>query len=101
MADSIYEDYPPTLNPAQKEFLVRTVKDWATQNGLMVRPAPSLVSNEADTHGVLATNAPVTLFPSPFPRTCFEEAKALQTVYNKLYAAISCSEEWIGKIMEE
>jgi len=101
MADSIYEDYPPALNPAQKEFLVRTVKDWATQNGLMVRPAPTFVSKEAESHGVLATNAPVTLFPSPFPRTCFEEAKVLQTVYNKLYAAITCSEEWIGKIMEE
>ncbi|BCS20141.1 glutathione synthase [Aspergillus puulaauensis] len=101
MADSIYEDYPPALNPAQKEFLVRTVKDWATQNGLVVRPAPTFVSKEADPHGVLATNAPVTLFPSPFPRTCFEEAKVLQTVYNKLYAAITCSEEWIGKIMED
>ncbi|KAL4919436.1 hypothetical protein BDW62DRAFT_178936 [Aspergillus aurantiobrunneus] len=101
MTDSVYKDYPPTLNAAQKEFLVRTVKDWATQNGLLVRPAPTLVSKESDPHGVLATNAPVTLFPSPFPRTCFEEAKALQTVYNKLYAAITCSEEWIGKIMED
>ncbi|KAL2825637.1 hypothetical protein BDW59DRAFT_71826 [Aspergillus cavernicola] len=101
MPDSVYEDYPPTLNPAQKESLVRTVKDWATQNGLMVRPAPTLILKESDPHGVLATNAPVTLFPSPFPRTCFEEAKALQTAYNKLYAAITCNEEWIGKIMED
>jgi glutathione synthase len=101
MAESVYTNYPPSLNPAQKDFLVRTVKDWTTQNGLMVRPAPTFVSKESDPRGVLATNAPVTLFPSPFPRTCFEEAKALQTVYNKLYAAITCNEEWIGKIMEE
>ncbi|KAL4807785.1 hypothetical protein BDV18DRAFT_136047 [Aspergillus unguis] len=101
MADSVYADYPPTLNPAQQDFLVKTVKDWATQNGLMVRPAPSFVSEEINPHGVLATNAPVTLFPSPFPRTCFEEAKALQTVYNQLYAAITCNEQWIGKIMED
>ncbi|KAL2865643.1 glutathione synthase [Aspergillus lucknowensis] len=101
MTDSVYDNYPPTLNPAQKDFLVRTVKDWATQNGLMVRPAPTFVSKETDPQGVLATNAPVTLFPSPFPKSCFEEAKALQTVYNKLYAAITCSEEWIGKIMED
>lgn len=96
MADSVYAEYPPTLNPAQKEFLVMTVKDWATQNGLMVR-----LASETDPNGVLATNAPVTLFPSPFPRTCFEEAKALQTVYNELYAAITRNEQWIGKIMEE
>ncbi|KAL4966799.1 glutathione synthase [Aspergillus stella-maris] len=101
MTDSVYHDYPPTLNPAQKEFLVRTVRDWTAQNGLQVRPAPAFVSRDSDPNGVLATNAPVTLFPSPFPRTCFEEAKALQTLYNKLYAAITCNEEWIGKIMED
>ncbi|KAI9374925.1 hypothetical protein BJX61DRAFT_495978 [Aspergillus egyptiacus] len=101
MVNPVYEDYPPSLNPAQKEFLVRTVKDWATQNGLMVRPAPTFVGKDSDPNGVLATNAPVTLFPSPFPRACFEEAKALQTVYNKLYAAITCNEGWIGKIMED
>lgn len=101
MQDSIYSDYPPPLSPAQKDFLVTTVKDWTAQHGLMVRPAPSFISNESNPHGVLATNAPVTLFPSPFPRSCFEEAKALQTVYNQLYAAITCDEKWIGKIMEE
>ncbi|KAE8142228.1 hypothetical protein BDV38DRAFT_151972 [Aspergillus pseudotamarii] len=97
----IYTNYPPPLNPAQKEYLVTTIKDWATQNGLLVRPAPSFVSNEIDPSGVLATNAPVTLFPSPFPKSCFNEATALQTVYNRLYAAITCNEEWIGKIMED
>lgn len=101
MSDSIYTNYPPELNPAQKDFLVKTIKDWATQNGLMVRPHLSFVSKESDPYGVLATNAPVTLFPSLFPRACFEEAKALQTVYNQLYAAITCNEEWLGKIMEE
>ncbi|KAL2854668.1 hypothetical protein BJX68DRAFT_232222 [Aspergillus pseudodeflectus] len=101
MSDSVYENYPPYLNPAQKEFLVQTVKDWATQNGLMVRPAPTFISKDSNPYGVLATNAPVTLFPSPFPKSSFEEAKALQTVYNKLYAAITCNKEWIGKIMED
>ncbi|KAF9890963.1 hypothetical protein FE257_005220 [Aspergillus nanangensis] len=84
MGESVYSNYPPPLNPAQKAFLVTTVKDWAVQNGLMVRPAPTFVAKESNPHGVLATNAPVTLFPSPFPRTCFEEATALQTVYNQL-----------------
>ena len=101
MGDSIYANYPPLLDSAQREFLVTTIKDWTTQNGLMVRPAPTFVSKEVNPHGVLATNAPVTLFPSPFPRACFDEARALQTVYNHLYAMITCNEEWLGKIMEE
>ncbi|GLI79408.1 glutathione synthetase [Penicillium ochrochloron] len=101
MADSIYTNYPPTLSPAQQEYLVTTTKDWAIQNGLAVRPAPTALPEGADSNRVLATNAPVTLFPSPFPKACFEEAQALQTVYNQLYAAITCNEEWLGKVIGE
>lgn len=101
MDDTVYSSYPPQLDPAQEAYLVTTIKDWAIQNGLAVRPHPSFIPGETDPQGVLATNAPVTLFPSPFPRSCFEEARALQTVYNRLYAAITCDEAWIGKIMEE
>ena len=98
---SIYADYPPRLDSPQQESLVTTIKDWAIQNGLAVRPPPSSVPEESDPRHVLAANAPVTLFPSLFPRSCFEEAKALQTTYNQLYAAITSDEAWLGKIMEE
>lgn len=100
MTQSIYSNYPPDLSSAQQKFLVTAVKDWAIQNGLAVRPSPAVISTEADSNGVLATNAPVTLFPSPFPKECFEEATALQEIYNKLYAAITCNEEWLGNIVE-
>lgn len=101
MDESIYSSYPPRLNPAQEAYLVTSIKDSAIQNGLAVRPQPTFVSRESDPQGVLATNAPVTLFPSPFPKACFEEARTLQKTYNRLYAAITCDEEWLGKIMEE
>ncbi|KAJ6107403.1 hypothetical protein N7523_008726 [Penicillium sp. IBT 18751x] len=101
MDDSMYTNYPPSLSLAQQEYLVTATKDWAIQNGLTVRPNPAMLPEGADPNRVLATNAPVTLFPSPFPRACFEEAQALQTVYNELYAAITCNEEWLGKIIEE
>ncbi|KAJ5619037.1 hypothetical protein N7510_003021 [Penicillium lagena] len=99
--ESIYSSYPPELSPEQQKYLVRTAKDWAIQNGLAVRPSPTILPAGADPNGVLATNAPVTLFPSPFPKGCFEEANALQTVYNELYAAITCDEAWLGKIIED
>lgn len=101
MDESIYANYPPRLSPAQQEYLVTATKDWAIQNGLAVRPNPSTLPEGTDPNRVLATNAPVTLFPSPFPKACFEEAQALQTVYNQLYAAITCNEEWLGKIIQE
>lgn len=100
MTDSVYSSYPPDLLAAQQKFLVTAVKDWAIQNGLAVRPSPAIVPSGVDSNGVLATNAPVTLFPSPFPRTCFQEATALQSIYNELYAAITCDTEWLGNIVE-
>jgi glutathione synthase len=100
MADSVYASYPPDLSSAQQKFLVTAVKDWAIQNGLAVRPSPAIVPPGTDSNGVLATNAPVTLFPSPFPRACFQEATALQSIYNELYAAITCDTKWLGNIVE-
>jgi hypothetical protein len=97
----LYGNYPPSLTPAQEEYLVQSVKDWSAQHGLTVRPPPSFVSKEADPHTVLATNAPVTLFPSPFPKSCFDRASQIQAIYNELYAAIANDEEWLDGIVRE
>ncbi|KAI1928281.1 Glutathione synthetase [Ophidiomyces ophidiicola] len=98
---SIYTTYPPQLSPEQKDYLVTTVKNWTIHHGLAVRPSPELVSNASDSNEVLATNAPVTLFPSLFPRSCFELAVSIQTTYNELYAAIAADEPWLRKIVED
>lgn len=95
------EQYPPDLTTAESEHLFSTIKDWSIANGLTVRLPPSIVSMEADPHGVLATTAPVTLFPSPFPRVCFEQAKSIQRAYNKLYASIAQDEAFLEDIVKE
>jgi hypothetical protein len=59
------------------------------------------VTSESDPHGVLATTAPVTIFPSPFPRVCFEQAKAVQEAYNELYSSISRDEGFLKGVVEE
>ena len=101
MAASIYPDYPPLLTEDQSEYLLSNVKDWSILNGLAVRPSASFVPKEFDPSGSLAVTAPVTLFPSLFPRACFNEARALQTAYNELYMAIASDEAWLGEIVEE
>ena len=101
MAASIYPDYPPDLTSEQSAYLLSNVKDWSILNGLAVRPSLSFVSNEVDPSRSLAVTAPVTLFPSLFPRRCFEEARAIQTAYNELYALIARDEEWLREIVEE
>jgi glutathione synthase len=94
--------YPPALDGArerERDRLVQTIKDWSIANGLAVRPPPAVAGNDAE--GILAMSAPVTLFPSPFPRACFEEARAIQTKYNELYARISQDERFLSGIVEE
>jgi glutathione synthase len=92
--------YPPTLDDArEQERLVETIKDWTIANGLAVRPPPAVAGN--DSKGILAMSAPVTLFPSPFPKSCFAEASAIQANYNELYARISQDEEFLSGLVQE
>lgn len=101
--------YPPAILPENLMLhLTQAAKDWAIAHGLAVRvPADheSTATKENSSRGfsadALATTAPITLFPSLFPRTCFEEALELQTLYNELYAAIAGDEEWLEGIVKE
>lgn len=101
MAASIYPDYPPALNKEQSDYLLSNVKDWSILNGLAVRPSLSYVPEIMDPSRSLAVTAPVTLFPSLFPRACFEEAQTIQTAYNELYARIANDEDWLGEVVKE
>lgn len=100
MAALIY-DYPPKLTSEQSDYIVSNIKDWSILSGLAVRPSSSFVSEKIDPSRSLAVTAPVTLFPSLFPRECFEEARAIQTAYNELYACIANDEEWLGEVVKE
>ncbi|KIW71320.1 glutathione synthetase [Phialophora macrospora] len=97
----IYNDYPPAVTPEQEEYLVQAVKNWVVEHALTVRPSSAIVPQETNPANVLATSAPVTLFPSPFPQACFEQARGLQQVYNELYASIASDEQWLEDVMKE
>lgn len=101
VAPSMAPEYPPALSDAEQEYLLSTLKDWSIAHGLAVRPAPSFVPGERDPSRVLATTAPVTLFPSLFPRACFDQGRSIQLAYNELYSAIARDEEWLKTIVEE
>ena len=101
MNRSIYPQYPPDLTEQESNSLLTTIKDWSIAHGLAVRPASSWVSETQDPNGSLAVTAPVTVFPSLFPRNCFENGLAIQNAYNELYAAIASDELWLQHIVEE
>ncbi|KAK1835192.1 hypothetical protein QBC39DRAFT_419790 [Podospora conica] len=99
MASPTKNTFPPSLDALEKENLVQVIKDWSIAHGLAVRPPPAVAAN--DPEGILAINAPVTLFPSPFPKACFDDAKAVQKAYNELYANISRDEKFLEELVHE
>ena len=94
-------EYPPTHTPKQRDFLLTSITDWSLSHGLTVRPPPTFVKQNPN--NALATHAPVTCFPSVFPREPFVRAREIQVAYNELYAGIASreKEEWLGGIIEE
>ncbi len=91
--------YPPQLRDEEQQHLIDTIKDWSIGNGLAVRPPPAVISAEVDPLGISAVSVPVTLFPSPFPRICFEQGALVQKSYNELYAAVSRDEEFLNHMV--
>ncbi|CAK7568006.1 MAG: Glutathione synthetase [Sporothrix epigloea] len=101
-ADSSDAANPPAIDDAECQRLIQAIKDWSIANGLTVRPPPAAVSaTEAELASTLAMTAPVTLFPSPFPRSCFTEAQGAQQAYNELYAMISQDEAFLSRVVAE
>jgi len=97
----MYPAYPPSLSLEQHGNLLSTIRDWAIAHGLAVRPSGTLAPRERNPGGVLAVPAPVTLFPSLFPKRCFDQALDMATAYNELYAKVAMDEGWLGDIMKE
>lgn len=98
---SLYEEYPQILEEGQLDHVLDSVKDWTIAHGLAIRPPSDFVLDSQDAQGVTAISAPVTLFPSLFPKNCFDEATVIQKAYNELYARISMDEVWLGNIIQE
>jgi glutathione synthase len=101
MTASIFPSYPPKLSPERLSYLLQALTDYSLSHGLTVRPAPSFIPEKSAPNGALATHAPVTLYPSPFPRACWENGRSVQKPYNELYARIAADETWLGGIIVE
>ena len=86
--------YPPTLSLRQLSDLISNIKDYQIARGMLLKYGPNAHSTNAIPVGV-------SLFPSLFPESLFEEARKLQVVYNKLYARVAEDEEWLFEVLEE
>lgn len=70
----------PQLSDSQKDSLVESTLHWSLANGLVMYP-PNFENFSVN-------NAPITLFPTPIPKSSFNDAIDIQKTYNELYANV-------------
>ncbi|KAK9766737.1 Glutathione synthetase [Basidiobolus ranarum] len=93
-----FPQYPPSASPALLEELKQVALDWAFAHGLVMRGPVDTQTGLPPAGEVI--NAPFALFPSPFPKHCFQEALELQPAMNQLLHTISEDHEFLQEIME-
>ncbi|KAF9939807.1 hypothetical protein BGZ67_008915 [Mortierella alpina] len=94
-------DLASTLTDDQLQILKDAALDYALSHGLVVRPPPATKDEHNTTAlagGVI--NAPISLFPTPFPAKAFNDAVRIQPLYNQLVHDISQDDAFLKEIME-
>ena len=92
-----FADWPPKLTDAQQSYLTQLATTYALSQGLLYLP----ISDSPPPAPTSAIHAPISLFPSPIPRTLFQNAQRLQRIYNVLYTRIALDEEFLDRVMGE
>ncbi|KAJ7757021.1 hypothetical protein B0H16DRAFT_1537730 [Mycena metata] len=90
-----FSEWPPALSEAQLEALTLYATTYALSHSLLYLPAVKPQPPIPDS----AIHAPLSVFPSPFPRRLFALARRLQSTYNILYARIATNVEFLDKVM--
>lgn len=94
-----YPDYPPKTSESESEKINNTILDWSLGNGLVML-SPHGETGTAK-FGSAAVHAPVTVYPSPFPKSGFQHALNVQKNFNLLYANISNDVDWLSSALKE
>ncbi|KAF9220257.1 glutathione synthase [Gyrodon lividus] len=90
-----FSQWPPSLTHAQLETLTHHATTYALAHGLIyLPPTPAQPSSPSS-----AIHAPISLLPAPVPRSLFEKAQRLQSVYNTLYARVATNDDFLDREM--
>lgn len=88
--------WPPSLSDDQLEAAISNARDWQLTRGSLLKQV-----NFENEHLSIASPVGVSLYPTLFPRALFESALHMQSIFNKLYAAVACDEEWLYSTLGE
>ncbi|EGW33870.1 uncharacterized protein SPAPADRAFT_48974 [Spathaspora passalidarum NRRL Y-27907] len=84
----------PELSPENEVELTESLLQWCLGNGLVMYP-PNF-------NNFSANNSPITLFPTPLPKSSFTTAQEIQKLYNELYINVVTKEKtWLVDILKE
>ncbi|KAL1411939.1 Glutathione synthetase [Vanrija albida] len=91
--------WPPKTSDAQLASLLNEASTYALAHGFtLLPPHPASGAPPAPTHAIAA---PLSLFPTPFPRAEYTRARGIQRLYNALYARIALDWAFLDGIFEE
>ncbi|PWN18071.1 glutathione synthase [Microstroma glucosiphilum] len=85
--------WPPSLTSSQLSSLTAQATDYALSHGLVYRP---IGNPPPSTH---VHHAPISLLPSPFPRSAFQQALQIQGVLNELYARVAVDDVFLERVI--
>lgn len=85
--------WPPTLTEEQQSHLLLLATTYAFSHGLTYLP-PNPTFPPTST-----ISAPLSLFPTPFPRHLFDLVREIQPIYNALYARVALDWEFLDRVM--
>lgn len=84
----------PKLGKEELQELIFEATQFGLSNGLMMYPPSPFLNYQP-------TLAPITLFPTPFPRKQFVKGLDIEKTYNKLYAAVVSEHHWLTNIIKD
>ncbi|RHZ79839.1 hypothetical protein Glove_140g141 [Diversispora epigaea] len=96
-----FSNYPPQTSQGNLQILLELAIDWSLAHGLVFRPPSTTSNNNIDNNNNSVIHAPISLFPSPFPRREFELALELQPIFNRLFFELSQNHDFIKDVIEE
>ncbi|KAG9308820.1 glutathione synthase [Chiua virens] len=90
-----FSTWPPQLTDTQLETAHAPCDHSRTRSrSRLSPPAPSQPPCPSD-----VIHAPISLLPTPIPRTLFQKAQRLQSLYNVLYARVATDDEFLDRVM--
>ena len=85
--------YPPEFAEQQLEYLLDQARDWQITNGLSLK--------YREDEFVRSVPIGISLRPLLFPKTLFDEALFLQTLYSELYMRVAADPDWLHNALKE